>query len=174
MHPSRHSLLIACLLATFWLTAGCAGYRLGPTSQLAARARSACVLPFTNQTLEPRLPEAVQSALRHSLNQEGTFRPARQRDADILISGTLLSYERTPVAFASRDIRTVTDFDARLTARVRAIDRLSGRTLVDQEVHGRTIIRIIGDQPSAERQALPIIAADLSRNITALLVDGDW
>jgi hypothetical protein len=37
-----------------------------------------------------------------------------------------------------------------------------------------TLIRVGSDLTSAERQALPLLAADLARNITALLADGTW
>ena len=44
--------LIPCLF-------GCAGYRLGPTGGFAAGEKSIQVMPFSNQTLEPRLTDAV-------------------------------------------------------------------------------------------------------------------
>jgi hypothetical protein len=57
---------------------------------------------------------------------------------------------------------------------VTAVDRTSGKVLVDREVGGRTTIRIGPDLTSAERQAAPNLAEDLARNITSVLVDGTW
>src|SRR3954447_7535867 len=56
-----------CLLAV--LLAGCAGYRLGPTSGQVAGARSVQINPFTNKTLEPRLGDYVTGSLRKNLQQ---------------------------------------------------------------------------------------------------------
>ena len=39
---------------------------------------------------------------------------------------------------------------------------------------GRTTLRPGADFSSAERQAVPLLAEDLARNITSLLVDGSW
>lgn len=163
-------LALVCVL----LLPGCAGYRLGPTSGISARYQSLCVLPFANETREPRLPEAVQSALLHTLQQEGTYRIARRNDADVLVTGTIVEYERGGIAFDPNDVRTVTDFRVTLRVKVKAIETGTGRVLLDDQIAGRTTVRLGADQPSAERQALPLVAENLSRNITARLVDGDW
>ena len=52
--------------------------------------------------------------------------------------------------------------------------RFPGRVLLDQEITGYTLIRIGADLTSSERQALPVLADELARNATALLVDGSW
>ena len=46
------------------LLAGCAGYHLGPVNGAVAGEKSVEVLPFNNQTLQPRLGDAVTQALR--------------------------------------------------------------------------------------------------------------
>ena len=47
------------LLSVALLSNGCAGYRLGPTNGLAAGEKSIQIIPFANQTMEPRLGDAV-------------------------------------------------------------------------------------------------------------------
>ena len=153
---------------------GCAGYRLGPTTGIAARYRTLCVMPFANETLEPRLPEAVQSALLHTLQQEGTYRVTRRDEADVVVTGRIVEYERGGIAYDPNDVRTITDFRVVLRAEVTATETATGRRLLEETVAGRTTVRLGADQPSAERQALPLVAENLSRNITSRLVDGDW
>jgi len=46
--------------------------------------------------------------------------------------------------------------------------------LLNQAVTGSTIIRVSSDLTSTERQSTPLLAQDLAKNITALLVDGTW
>ena len=72
------------------------------------------------------------------------------------------------------DIATARDYQVRLTAQVTARERSTGRVLFDQPVTGTTLIRVGSDLTSTERQALPLLADDLARQITALLVDGGW
>lgn len=165
------SLAVACAAVVL---AGCAGYTLGPTNGLSAGVRSVRIDLFVNRTQEPRLAEPVAIALRRQLQQDGTYKLATHGEADIVVDGVLVTYTREPISFNPNDIVATRDYDARLTARVHAIERGSGKVVLDREVTGRTLIQGQADLPSAERQAVPVLAEDLARNITALLVDGRW
>ena len=166
------TLLIVC---SFGLgLGGCAGYQFGPTTGHPAGEKSIQVDPFKNETPEPRLIEPVVSALRKQLQQDGTYRLATRGDADILVTGTLIRYEREGVSFQPNDILTARDFNVRLAAKITATERQSGKTLLDREVTGRTSLRPGLDFASAERQAAALLAEDLAKNITSLLVDGSW
>jgi len=166
-------LSIAALAAVLAL-AGCAGYRLGPIGGATAGSRSVQVDFFKNETQEPRLLEAVNSALRKRLQQDGTLRLDTRGTGDIVMTGALVKFERDGVSFQPGDVITARDFNLRLTARIKAVERASGKVLLDREVRGRTTVRAGSDLPSAERQAIPLLAEDLARNATTLLVDGSW
>lgn len=161
-----------CLLLL--IAAGCAGYQLGPVNGMAAGAKSIQVTPFVNNTLQPRLTDAVTSQMRKELQRDGTFQLNTRGDADIVLSGTLTNYERFEVTLASNDILTVRDFRLVLTARVVARERSTGKEILARPVSGYTLIRVGSDMPSAERQAMPLLAQDLARNVTALLAEGKW
>jgi len=153
--------------------AGCA-YRLGPTNGQAAGARSVQVAPFQNKTIEPRLVEAVSFAFRKQLQQDGTYKLDTHNEGDVIVDGTIVSYERHGISFQSRDALTPRDYRLIITAHVTAKERTSGKVLLNRTVTGHSDIRIGADLASAERQALPLVAEDLARNATALLVDGTW
>ena len=165
---------LSLVLALGALLTGCAGYQLGPTNGTAAGGRSVEVALFPNRTLEPRLSEPVAQALRKRLQQDGTFRLATQGDADVLVTGELTQFERVPLSFQRTDIITTRDYDVQLTARVHAIERGSGKVLLDRDVVARTTIQNTADLGSAERQSAPLLAEDLARKVAALLVDGSW
>jgi hypothetical protein len=169
----RILLIIACALAAA-AAAGCAGYRLGPTDGHAAGSRSVQVALFQNPTSEPRLSEAVAVALRRTLQQDGTFKLNTHGDADVVVTGSIVKFERLGVSFNPNDILTVRDFQVRLFARVVARERVGGRVLIDRDFFGRTTVRAGTDLASAERQALPLLAEDLARKVTGALVDGPW
>jgi hypothetical protein len=156
------------------LCAGCAGYRLGPTNGTVAGEKTIQISPFSNETFEPRLSDPITSALRKSFQRDGTFRLETRGEGDVLLSGVLIRYEREAISFQPRDILSGRDFEVRLVAKVTATERSTGRVLLDREVAGRTSIRTGPDLSSAERQAAPLLAEDLARNITSLLVDGSW
>jgi hypothetical protein len=155
-------------------SAGCAGYRLGPTNPEITGGKSVRVQYFQNRTIEPRLVDAVNQNLRETLQQDGSLKLSTHGDADIVLSGTLLEYVRKPMSVKPSDVISVTDYEVHLKAQVKAVERISGRVLFDRVVIGRTTEVVGTDLSSAERQSAPLLAKDLARNITALLVEGSW
>jgi hypothetical protein len=170
MPAPGNNLFLALLL---FLT-GCAGYQLGPTNGLARLDKTVQVIPFDNQTLEPRLTDAVTAQLRKTFQSDGTFQLATHDEGDIVVSGTITRYLRREMSFTPGDTLTVRDFRLGMTAQVTARERRSGKLLLDKPVTGYTLIRVGADLASAERQALPLLAGDLARNVTSLLADGAW
>ena len=153
---------------------GCAGYRLGPTNGLRSGERSVQVNSFVNQTIEPRLSDAVGSSIRKNLQKDGTYRLNTSNDGDIILSGTIVHYDRIQVSFQPTDISTPRQYRVVITAQVTARERGSGKIVLNRKVSGQSTLFVGADLPSAERQALPLVADDLARNITGVLVDGEW
>ena len=153
---------------------GCAGYKLGPTNGLAAGEKSVQIAPFANNTIEPRLTDAVTLELRKELQRDGTYRLATRDDGDIIVTGKITRYDRRAINFTHGDVFTVQDYHVKLEARVTAQER-NGRVIFkDQPVSGFTLMRVGEDLTSSERQVLPLLAADLARNVASLLADGSW
>lgn len=171
--PWRTLLILLCI-AAISLVSGCVGYSVGPTGGQTAGARSVQIIPFTNETLEPRLIEPLTHALRKQVQQDGTFRLATRESGHIVVTGRILRYHRNPLTFQTTDVFTTRDYDVRMTAWVQVQDASTGRLLVDQEVSGFSTVRNVADLTSAERQAVPLISEDLARNILSLFVDGIW
>ena len=167
-------LLPASWVAASALLMGCAGYRLGPTDGSAPGARSVEIRPFADNTLEPRLIEPVASALRKQVQRDGTLRLVTGEPGDVLVTGTLLSYVRNPLTLKPNDLFSTRDYEVRLTARVVATEQPGGRIRLDREFTARVPVRSTADLGSAERQAAPLIAEDLARQVTSALVDGSW
>ena len=162
------------LLLSLPVLFGCAGYRLGSTTGFEAGSRSVEVRPFLNDTLEPRLSDAVTHQLRKQLQQDGTYQLDTKGDGDVVVSGSIVDYDRSGLSFQPSDVITPREFRIVLTASVTARERGTGKVLLSRRVSGHTNVRIGNDLVSAERQAVPLLAEDLARNITSVLVDGDW
>ena len=168
----RRAFLLLIVAGAAALT-GCA-YRLGPTNGDRAGARSVQISPFENKTVVPRLSEPVTHALRREMLRDGTYRIETDGDCDIVVSGTIVDYDRRTIALQSQDALSPRDYRLVVTAQVTARERVTGKVLLDRRVQGYSDIRIGSDQASAEREAVPLVAEDLARNATALLVDGTW
>ena len=97
----RRWLFILLLIPLFGLI-GCV-YRLGPTNGEKAGDRSIKVTPFENKTIEPRLIEAVSAALRRELQQDGTYKLNTGSDPDLIVTGSILKYERDAISVRPTD-----------------------------------------------------------------------
>jgi hypothetical protein len=162
------------LAALVALGCGCAGYRLGPSNDLAAGAESIFVEPFRNETLQPRLEDEVTREVRKGLVREGTFRLGNRRDCDLVLRGTITGYSRQGLSYDPTDAQTPTDYSVTILARVTVSRRESGEVLWERAVSGSSQVRAQGDLQSAERQAMPLVAANLARQVVDMATDGDW
>lgn len=175
MKRSCHWTVLSSLFGVgLFLASGCAGYRLGPTAGFPAGARSVEVVSFQNSTPEPRLVAALNNALRHQLQQDGTYQLDTRGGGDVRVTGEIIHYQRAAVGFQPGDVLTARDYSISMTARVRATESATGRVILDRDISGRTTLRIGTDLASAERQAVPLLATDLARNFTTYLTSGDW
>jgi len=154
--------------------AGCAGYTLGPTNGLPAGSRSVAVLPFVNNTPEPRVSEYLNTSLRRQFQQDGTFRLQTGGAPDIQVTGQIVKFERLELSYSTNDVLTPQEYTLFLTARIVARDMATGRTNLNRTVTGRTYVHLGNDQASSEREAMPQLTDDLARNAVSLLVDGSW
>jgi hypothetical protein len=162
------------ICGTVMLSAGCAGYHLGPVNGAVAGEKSIEIVPFNNQTLQPRLGDAVTQALRERLQTDGTYRLATRNPGDVVVTGVITAYSRKGVSFLRTDVTTAENYRVGLTAHVTARERGTGKVLLDKDVNGYTLIQVGTDLADAERQSLPLLAEDLARNITQLLTEGAW
>ena len=169
----RNNIMTSTVLGGMLLS-GCAGYKLGPVNDQLAGARSVQVKFFSNATLEPRLRTAVNRSLRQHLQQEGTLRLETRGDADLVVNGSLTSFTRNGVNYKPGDVLEVSDYNMSLTANIKVTERITGKVILSGDVTGATTVRVGSDLSSGERQAVPLIADELARRATALIVDGDW
>jgi hypothetical protein len=162
------------VLALALLLAGCAGYKLGPTSGQTAGARSVEIWPFINNSPEPGLADEVTAQVRKLVQRDGTLRLATHRDSDWIVTGVITDYQRRELSLAREDVRTVRDYQISISAKVTVKERATGALVMERTVNGGTLIRVGADLTSSERQATPLLAGDLAQQVTDLLVNGDW
>jgi hypothetical protein len=141
---------------------------------MSAGSRSIQINLFQNQTWEPRLSEPLATSLRRWIQRDGTYRLDTQGDADVVVDGAIVEFQRSGISFQPTDVLTIRDYDLSMSVEFKAVERGTGRVLVKSKVVGRTTIRVTADEASAERQAAPLLAEDVARRITSLLVDGSW
>jgi hypothetical protein len=170
MRPLKFFALCAVALSL----AGCAGYHLGPVNGAVAGEKSIEILPFNNQTLQPRLGDAVTQALRERLQTDGTYHVATHGEGDVVVTGVITYYRRQGLSYLNNDVTTTDNYRVNVTVHVIARERATGRVLLDKNVTGYTLVRVGTDLADAERQAAPLLAEDLAQSIAELLTEGAW
>ena len=170
-HPS--SILHCLVLCAALLAAGCAGYRLGPVNGENAGDKSVEILPFNNQTLQPRLGDAVTQAVREQLQTDGTYH-LTTGDGDIVVSGIITGYTRAGLSYLSSDVLTANNYQVAMSAHVIVRERVSGKVLLNKDIKGYTLVHVGSDLADAERQATPLLAEDFARKLTQMLTEGTW
>jgi hypothetical protein len=160
--------------AAAFLLAGCAGYHVGPVNGAVAGEKSIEVLPFNNQTLQPRLGDAVTQSLRERLQTDGAYHLNTHGGGDVVVSGVITRYNRVGLSYLNSDVTTAQSYRVNITAHVVVRERATGRMLLDKDVSGYTLVTVGSDLASAERQASPLLAEDLARNIAELITEGAW
>jgi hypothetical protein len=153
---------------------GCASYHLGPVNDAVAGEKSIEILPFNNQTLQPRLGDAVTQALRERLQTDGTYHLATRTPGDVIVTGVITRYNREGLSYLNTDVSTAENYRVGIVAHVTVRERASGKVLLDKNVNGYTLVHVGADLADAERQAAPLLAEDLARNTAELITEGAW
>ena len=156
------------------LLAGCAGYHLGPVNGAVAGEKTVEVLPLANQTMQPRLGDAVTQALRERLQVDATYHLATSEPGDLVISGTIRQYNHEGLGYLNRDAVTTQNYRVGVTMHVVVRDRVTGKLVLERDVKDHTLVNVGPDFASSEQQAMPLLAADLAQNIIELLAEGTW
>lgn len=164
---------VPALCAAALLATGCAGYRLGSVNDETAGDRSVQIMPFNNQTLEPRLGDAVTQALREEVQTDGTYHLANG-EGDVVVSGMITGYSRTGLSYLNSDVLTANNYQVTMYAHVVIRERATGKVLLNKDVKGYTLVHVGSDLADAERQAMPLLAEDFARKVTQMLTEGTW
>jgi hypothetical protein len=157
--------------ALLFLVPGCA-YQLGPTNQQTAGAQTIDIEYFPNQTIEPGLTDLVANAVRKQVQRDGTYRLTSRGNADIVVTGQIMSYVRVPVGSRRTDVLTPTDYDIRITVHAKAMR--GGQTVYDGEVSGSALVAYATNLSNSERENAPVAAENLARDLVSRIANGSW
>ena len=161
---------MAPLVLVSVFASGCAGYHIGPVTKTSFHSIS--VPMFRNETLRPQLEAPICNAIIRRLQEDGSVRIEERARADVILTGTVFRYDRVPLRALRTETGVPREYRLSITVRVEARDRRTGETVLrPTEVEGKSDVLIGEDQQSAEMQALPLVADDIAKQITGLLLE---
>jgi hypothetical protein len=155
------------------LLSGCAGYHLGPAKPAYLREIHSIAVPnFRNTTLIPRAEVLVTGTIIKQFQQDGTFRIANEGNADAILKGEIVVVGRSPARSVRGNVLATTEFNLTLRVRYTLVGR-DGKTLAGPaDAAGSTSFFVGEDVSTDERQALPLAAEELAKQLVSQLSEG--
>ena len=158
---------------------GCAGYKIGPIQPKRLRAVQTIAVPsFKNDTLEPRVEVLMANAVIKQIQQDGTYRVVREKDADAILECTLDEIQRRPSRGVRGNLLQTREYILVLRVTYRVMQRSTGVELDSRTVTGQTSFFVSGtnniaaDVNQDERQAFPLAAEDLAVRLVSQISEG--
>ncbi|SYZ72566.1 conserved hypothetical protein [Candidatus Zixiibacteriota bacterium] len=118
-----HGILIAIFAAV--TISGCAVYTFNPGGK--SSIKTVAVTQFDNKTVEASLTSQLTDLIVNAFIADGNLKVASEDQADAVLSGTLLQYERKPVNFTAGD--TVNLYSVDLIFDITLKDRKSDKNI---------------------------------------------
>ena len=166
MKKAISSLLLALLVG------GCAGYRLGPaTPAHLSHIKTIAVPTFANTTLVPRIEALVTGTVIKQFQQDGTFRIASEGQADAVLKAEIVAVGRNPARSVRGNVLSTTEFNLNLSVRYSLVGR-DGKPLSAGGASGSTSFFVGSDVSTDERQALPLAAEEMAKQLVSQLSEG--
>lgn len=163
--------LIIALLAGVALS-GC-GYHLGEIRPTPMRSVRALAVPtFKNKTYEPRVEVILADTLIKTLQEDGTYTIVQGSRADATLEGVLTKIERRSIRSVQNNVLATSEFELRLDIQYTVYSQLTGATLLQGRVIGKTTFFANEDLQTTERQAIPLAARDAAIQITTEIAEG--
>ncbi len=161
-----HLSLMALAAAAIWI--GCANYQLGTT--LPPHLRTISVATFENASEEPNIESSITAATLREFQRDGQLKIKDPEEADILLTGTVIKYQLEALRANRNHPKSTAEYKAVLMIHIRAVERRTGKKIVEQNVSGSKIFDASGDLVSARRNILPDVSTDLARKIVDAVI----
>lgn len=150
---------------------GC--YHLGPTKPKAYSSIAVPEFRLGQKVFAPNLQTPVTNALIKRLQADGVLEVRSAGEAEAVLDGTIGRYHLQPLRFQRGNQSITREYRMVITAHVVLRKRGSNEVLFESKsIDGETTFFILGDLTTSERQALPLAADDLARNIVKAVGDG--
>ena len=126
---------------------------------------------FGNITLSPRIEVLVTSTVIKQFQQDGTFRIATQDQADAILKAEIVAVGRSPARSVRGNVLSTTEFNLSLGVKYSLVGR-DGKAITSGGAGGNTSFFVGSDVATDERQAMPLAAEELAKQLVSQLSEG--
>ena len=160
------------LSAVLLVSAPACGYTV--SSVLPSYIRTIAIPTFANNTVEHALADDITQALINSFLADRRLRLERERDADAVLRGTVLSYKNRVYAYTSQEVAT--QYEILLTVKVSLRDQVKNREIWKEDaltVRSTYNVIPVGSEPAkTEADGRREIIQKLADQIVSRTVQG--
>ena len=160
------------LLGFALLLNGCGYHLVGTGSSLPSNLKTLFIPVFTNSYSEPGIHRELTSSIINSFITDGRLKIVRKGNSDMVMTGSLLSYDRSAVAFSSSDFAS--DYIVKLGVEVEVIDKVNDKPYIKNKFTTKWDYKAtsdIVDTESARLAALEEAYKELGNRLVSLLID---
>lgn len=170
---NRLRLLALSPLLLFLVLTGCAGYKLGSVKpEKLSDVQTIAIPTFKNLTLEPRTSVLMTNTVIKQFQEDGTYKIAREDDADAILFGTFRQVDRTQLRAVATDQLQTRELGIRLVVDYVLMDTNTNQPLEQGTVFGSTDIFLDPNFQLSERQAFPVAASEVANQLVSQLSEG--
>lgn len=166
--------LLAATVGTILLLTGCAGYRVGNVSGQEIQGLNSVYIPMArNESYAPDVIAYVTNQTIRAFDNDGTLRTSQSKNADSELLITVTDVDRTQTRTTREDVLTTAEYRLTISAKITLTNRVLGKKIINEQLmRGTTTFFVQQDLNEAQRQAMPLAAKDLGRNICLRVVEG--
>ncbi|KPJ50659.1 hypothetical protein AMJ40_02165 [candidate division TA06 bacterium DG_26] len=141
----------------------CTGCTYSFNPALYSDIKSVAIPVFENETVKYGLSETITEKLIQAFMQDGTLKIKDEREADSILMGRVVSYERVP--FIYDEYETISSFRTLIKVTVQFRDRVRDRILWTQEFQDWGSYPADGDESEGVEEALEKLKDQILREI---------
>lgn len=169
-YSRRASLIILLALSSLSpLVHGCGYHIAGTGSGLPPGYQTITIPTFRNETFEPVLESVITSFVKGEFLTTGRLRLTNSSQADLLLEGTLIDFERIPISF-NQSTSTVIEYRIRMTVEIILHDLKTDKVVWDDQPLITTAEYFVNPDTSATRVAQDRAVAEASKHLAETLV----
>ena len=140
-------------ILSFFLTTGC-WYSF--SERAFPQIKSVAVIPFENETGEYEVASQTTDFLSQKILSTSTYRLSSAEDADGIVSGKIISYERKVNSYDEAE--NPIDYIVKVRARARFIERTTNKILWEATFEGYSTFAPDGDENYAKEEAVRLLS----------------
>lgn len=155
-----------------WALSGCGYHLSGTGSTLPPHIKTVAIPVFANTSSEPEIHRELTNVIRQSFISDGRLKVVNNKNADLVMKGTLNLYSLQAVSFNTKDVAS--EYYVILGVEIDVKDRVKHKRFLKQKFSTKWDFRTTADvinSEAARQTALTDAYRDLANRLVSIVID---